>query len=158
MRRKEFLKKLLYEYFVIVTLINVAIFVLGSIFRPDDTFGYSAFLSPLIYGLVSMIPAVLTYSSRELTLKQAVLREILRLFLLEAVLIGFGFGLKNLSAENVPVILGFALSVLVIYFLVMLVSWVLDSGQAKQMTTDLQEFQSRNAEAEGSLPLRSREE
>lgn len=147
MWKKEFLKELLYKYFVIVTLINVATFALGSIFHPNDTFGYSAFLSPLIYGLVSMLPVGLTYSSRELTLKQAVIREILRLFLLEAVLIGFGFGVKNLSTENMPVILGFALSVLVIYFLVMLVSWVLDSGQAKQMTADLQEFQRRNAEA-----------
>lgn len=153
MSKKEFFKELLYKYFIIVTLINVSTFVLGSIFRPNETFGYSAFLSPLIYGLVSLVPLGLTYSPRELTPKQAVVREILRLFLLEAVLILFGMGLKNLSAENVPTILGFALSVLVIYLLVMLVSWVLDSRQAKQLTADLQEFQSRNADVESPRRL-----
>lgn len=148
MKLKEFFKELLYVYFIIVTLINVATFVLGSIFRPDETFGYSAFLSPLIYGLVSLIPLGLTYSPRELTLKQAVVREILRLFLLEAVLLLFGWRQEYLSMKNASVILGFALSVLVIYLLVMLVTWVLDFRQAKQLTADLQEFQSRNAEVE----------
>ena len=53
---KEHFKSVMSMYFIIVTLVNAATFILGSIFRPDQTFGYEAFLSPLIYAAVALVP------------------------------------------------------------------------------------------------------
>lgn len=141
MSKKEFLKALLYKYFIIVTLINVVIFVLGSIFRPNDTFGYDAFLSPLVYGLISIVPVGLFSRPRELTLKQAIVREVIEFLVLEFLLIFFGLGTVNLKAENLSLIIGFALSIFFVYLLVFLISWLLDARQAKQMTENLLAFQ-----------------
>lgn len=37
---KEHLRSVMSRFFVIVTLVNLATFVMGEIFRPDDSFGY----------------------------------------------------------------------------------------------------------------------
>lgn len=138
---KEHLKTTARDFFVIVTLINVATFVLGSVFRPEDRFGYDAFLSPIIYGFLATIPILVTYSSKELTVKQMIVREIIRFFLIEILLIVFGFGASGLSAENMPAVIGFAVSVAVIYVLVYVISWLLDCKEAQKMTEDLLHYQ-----------------
>lgn len=138
---KEYLKSMLSMYFVIVTLINGATFILGEVFRPDDKFGYDAFLSPLIYGVLALVPMLCAYSKKELTLKQYVFREILQLISIEIILIGFGIGSESLLPENFALFASFALSILVIFVLVHLISWTLDLNAAKQINSDLKSFQ-----------------
>ena len=130
-------------YFIIVTLVNAATFILGSIFRPDQTFGYEAFLSPLIYAAVALVPMLCMYSKRELTFRQYILREVFQLFAIEAVLIIFGLGTESLLLENRELTAAFALSVLVIYVLVIIITWLFDLKQAKTINSDLKSFQSR---------------
>ncbi len=60
---------------MIVTLINIAMFILGSIFRPDQRFGYEVLIAPLIYGVLSLIPYIIMYSKKELTIKQLYIRQ-----------------------------------------------------------------------------------
>lgn len=143
---KEHLRSVMSLYFIIVTLINAATFILGEIFRPDERFGYDAFLSPLIYAAVALVPMLCMYSKKELTLKQHIVKQILQLFALEAVLIFFGLGSKSLLPENAALTAAFALSVLVIYILVDVITWLLDLKQAKIINSDLKAFQSRFSE------------
>ena len=56
MQGKELLAKMFRNYFVLVTLINVVIFVSGSIAQPDARFGYSVFIMPLIYAFAGILP------------------------------------------------------------------------------------------------------
>ncbi|MDO5154719.1 MAG: hypothetical protein Q4D51_02035 [Eubacteriales bacterium] len=143
---KDFLKSMISSYFVIVTLINVSTYVLGSIYRPEELFGYEAFLSPLIYGALGILPVCVMYSKKELTLKQVIFRKILQLILLEVLLIGFGFGYNRFTVDNMKLIISFGLSVFVIFILVHIISWVLDLQQARQMTMDLLSYQSQSEE------------
>lgn len=140
---KEHFKSVMSMYFIIVTLVNAATFILGSIFRPDQTFGYEAFLSPLIYAAVALVPMLCMYSKRELTFRQYILREVFQLFAIEAVLIIFGLGTESLLLENRKLTAAFALSVLVIYVLVIIITWLFDLKQAKTINSDLKSFQSR---------------
>lgn len=140
---KEHLRSVLSSYFIIATLINAATFILGEIFRPDDKFGYDAFLSPLIYAAIALIPMLCMYSKKELTLKQHIVREILQLISIEVILIFFGLGSKSLAPENLALTASFALSVFVIYILVGVIAWLLDLNQAKQINSELKAFQSR---------------
>lgn len=143
---KEYLRSVMLRFFVIAALINIAIFILGELFRPDDRFGYDAFLSPLIYAAVAIIPMLCMYSKKELTAKQLVIREIFRLASIEIILILFGLGAKSLDPENIALTVSFALSVFIIYVLVTIISWLLDLNTARQLNSQLKAFQSRVSE------------
>lgn len=143
---KEHLKSALKMYFIIVTLINAAIFILGKTFRPNDRFGYEVLLSPLIYAAISLVPMLCMYSKKELTLKQYIFREALQLIAIEVILIGLGLGTECLAPKNLALTASFALSVLVIFVLVLLISWLLDVKVAKELNSDLKSFQSRFSE------------
>ena len=69
MQGKELLAKMFRNYFVLVTLINVVIFVSGSIAQPDARFGYSVFIMQLIYACAGILPRAVMYSRRELSIK-----------------------------------------------------------------------------------------
>ena len=143
---KEHLKAVMSQFFVIATLINLAIFILGEIFRPDDKFGYEAFLSPLIYAAISLVPMLCMYSKKELTIKQHIFRELLQLISIEIILIFLGLGAKCLEPENLALTASFALSIFIIYVLVYVIAWLLDLNTAKQINTDLKSFQSKISE------------
>lgn len=55
MSLKEYLKSAALHFFIIVTLANVATFAVGMLFRPEEQFGYEAFLTPLIYGALGVL-------------------------------------------------------------------------------------------------------
>ena len=143
---KEHLKAVISQFFVIATLINLAIFILGEIFRPDEQFGYEAFLSPLIYAAISLVPMLCMYSKKELTIKQHIFRELLQLISIEFILIFLGMGSKSLERENLALTASFALSVFIIYVLVYVIAWLLDLNTARQINTDLKSFQSKISE------------
>ena len=143
---KEHLKAVISQFFVIATLINLAIFILGEIFRPDEQFGYEAFLSPLIYAAISLVPMLCMYSKKELTIKQHIFRELLQLISIEFILIFLGMGSKSLERENLALTASFALYVFIIYVLVYVIAWLLDLNTARQINTDLKSFQSKISE------------
>ena len=143
MSLKEYLKSAALHFFIIVTLADVATFAVGMIFRPEEQFGYEAFLTPLIYGALGVLPNLVMCSGRELTVKQLMIRKVIQFLVLELVLITAAFGIKNLKAENMGVITGFAVSVLIIFLLVQIISWLLEVRQAEQMTAELLAWQKR---------------
>ena len=141
---KEFLRSVAQSYFVIVTLILFATYLLGMMFHPDDTFTYEAMLSPLLYGLLAVLPEFVTYSKKELTVRQMMFRKVLQLVCLEAVLVLFGLGVKVLSVDELPTLLSFMLTVFVIFVLVHVIMFILDREQARQMNNALENFQKRH--------------
>lgn len=140
---KEYLKSAALHFFIIVTLANVATFAVGMIFRPEEQFGYEAFLTPLIYGALGVLPNLVMCSGRELTVRQLIIRKVVQFLVLELILVTAAFGIKNLKAENMGVITGFAVSVLIIFLLVQVISWLLEVRQAEQMTAELRAWQKR---------------
>lgn len=140
MDRRDFFRTAFIQFFIIVTLINIVMFVLGTLFRPDDRFGYDAFLAPLVYAACSMIPVLLTYSSKELTIKQMILRQVLKILAIEVIILGIGFtGSEELAGQPL-VMASLALAVFLIFILVTFISWVLDLNQARQMNLDLENY------------------
>lgn len=140
---KFFLKSICSTYFIIVTLVNLAAFVMGSIYRSEERFGYDAFLAPLLYAFLGVLPICVMYSKKELTLAQVLIRKLLQLLLLEGLLIGFVFGYGEFPKDNTVQMVSFALTVFVVFLLVHVISFVLDVQQARQMTLDLLDYQNR---------------
>ena len=53
---REHLRAQLASFFISVTLINLAMLILGCLLEPDLQFGYQAFAYPLIYGIIGSLP------------------------------------------------------------------------------------------------------
>ena len=140
MNGKELLHRMVMAFFIVVTLVNVATFFMGIIFEPDMEFGYEAFLSPLLFGVCSMIPTALIYSSKELSVKQTVFRKILQLVVLEIIMSALIF--TGRTPEIIMVVV-FCASVAVVFVLANLILAAINANTAKLLTRELEEFQSR---------------
>ena len=140
---KEHLQTQLAGFFISVTLITAAMFILGLFFQPDLRFGYEAFAYPLIYGVIGSVPGLLMYSKKELTLKQTLIREFIQMCLIIVLIITLMFGrFKNIQ-DLVPQIIGVSVSIVIIYVLVHFFGWLMDLKTAKVMTEDLKRFQQK---------------
>lgn len=140
---KDMIKDFFEGFFISVTLINLAMFILGLLFRPDQRFGYEVFIYPLIYGLIGMIPILVVRTQKELSVKQIIIRKIMQLFLLMVLLLGCIFGQSLKDPNRIPAIIGIAFSIVLIYVLVNVIEWMMDERVAKDMTEDLLKFQKR---------------
>lgn len=143
MSGKEFLQKIILYYFIVVALITVVIGTLGLMFRPEQTFGYDAFFSPLFYGAVSMIPYAFVYSKKELSIKELLIRKVLQLIFIEVALflITFGFSGAQSEKESPGLRISFCVSVFLVYVFTHVIGWFVDSRQAKLLTEDLKKYQ-----------------
>lgn len=137
-----FYRKILMGFFVATTCIGAAMAVLGLLFEPDTRFGYQGLLSPIIFGALTMLPTLVTYSKHELSLKGVLIRRLLELILIEIIV----FLMVNTSGslEKTSLAVSLALSVFLIYITVNLVLWVSDIKTAKAFNKALLEMQKGN--------------
>lgn len=140
MSLKQFLLRKLMLFFTLTTLITVAIYILGVHFDPEARFGYDSLLSPLIYAGCCVAPSLVTWSKRELKPGELLLRELLQFLLTEAVVLGLAFRSRMIDTSQPAVLMGIAGSVLVIYLLVFLISWAVNSAEALETDRELQKF------------------
>ncbi len=139
---KSFLKRCLLEYCIITTCVTAATAVLGLSISPEAMFGYEAFFSPLLFGLLSLIPSLVTYSRKELSFRQTIIRKVLHLLLLEATLTAFGHW--NGMFQAFGDIAFFMLAVFAVYILVHLINWQLDRKEAGEINRILKTLQGRS--------------
>lgn len=140
---KEHLKETIDSFFIITTLICIAMFILGGIFRPDQSFGYEAYIYPVIYSAAASIPGLIMYTKKEMSISQMIIRKILQLIILVAVILILVFGGSPLTGELVGTAAGVAASVVVIFVAVHIIKWFLDSKTARQMMNDLEGWKLR---------------
>lgn len=138
---REHIKNNLMSFFIIVTLVNIAIFICGIVLAPDENLGYTAFIVPVIDGLLGTIPGLVMYSKRELTVRQMIIRDIIQLLSIELIIIVFTFGFSGFSNVEIPKLIAVVLSVAFVYAGVVFIMYLLDFRTAKKMTDDLKAFQ-----------------
>ncbi len=144
---KERIKDILNSFFITVTLINVAMLVLGKILEPDQVFGYEAFMYPLIYGLIGTIPSIVIRDKKELSVKQELIRKVMNMLLIIVLMLAFMFGGREITSELIAAAVGVAISIVIIFVLVNLIIWWLDLKTAKDMTEDLLKYQEKQENA-----------
>ena len=132
------------NFFIIVTLINVAMFVLGGVLKPDQKFGYEAFAYPLIYGAITSIPGLCMRTTKEMSIAQTIIREVIQLLLIVVALLVIMFGGRPLTVDMAFQAASVAVSVIIVFILVNLIRWILDKKTAEKMTADLEAYQRRN--------------
>lgn len=141
MHGKEFAMDCLRTFFAAVTLINVAICVLGLAMAPEEHIGYDAFMVPLIYGALGTIPNIVMYSKREFKVRELIIRKVVQLILVEfLVLFAAFYGIDDFGS-HIPVFVGMAVSILLIAVIITVMDWLQNALMAKRLTQDLVRFQ-----------------
>lgn len=138
MTKKYFAIKLLNMFFIITTLITIVMGVMGLIWERDRLLTYEVMFSPVIIGFISVLPSIVMYSKKELTLRQIVIRKVLHLFLLEIELIAFS---KIMGIWNKVIGLPFVVSILIVAVLVQVFLWLIGLQRANTITNELKAFQ-----------------
>ena len=147
---KERIKNIAGSFFISVTLIKLAILILGKILRPEQQFGYEVFAYPLIYGVIGIIPALFVRSDKELTVKQAIIKEIAQMMMTVVAIVVFIFVGQPLTRDILITASAVALSIVIIYCLVVLIGWLMDLRTARVMTEDLKRFQEESTKRESA--------
>ncbi len=140
MEFKKFLIEKLTLFFMLSTMITAAVYLIGSAYDRDALFGYDALLSPMRYAALCILPTFVTWSRRELSMRELLFRKALMLVLLEGVMLYIAFSSPVIDTARIRVVLTLMGSVLVIFLLVNLFFWLKDSAEAKKMNADLENF------------------
>ena len=144
MKLRERISEAVKTYFILVTLITVFLMVTGLLFDRGRTFSYEVFLSPLIYSAISVIPGLFLYSEKEVKMSGIIIRHILRIAIIEAVIMALVFTSKNIPSEKFSVCLSIAIGIAVIYALTILIEYLFELSQSKQMNKYLENYQKEN--------------
>lgn len=143
-----FIKTIMMSFFVSVACITAVMALIGMIFEADTRFGYEAFLSPLIFGVVASFPLLVKYSKNELTMKQAAIRNGIHLILLEVFILSILYFGGLLT--NVPMAISLGLAIFIIDLAVNLVLWINDKKTAMLFNAGLKRLQG-DGEGEGEI-------
>ena len=141
MQGKQLINDMIYTYFMLVTMILGVMWVLGTYFMPDATFGYQAFSAPLIYATYGTLPNLVMYARKELTLKQFLIRKAIQLILVELIVIWVAIPKEMLEEGRMEVVVLLAISIFVVYILTHLIEWFQNYSMARKMTEELLLFQ-----------------
>ena len=151
MELKRFLVNRLILFFILSTLIAVAVSLLGSTFDADASLNYGSLLMPMEYAALCLLPTLVTFSRRELSPKALLLRKAWMLLLLEAVILFIAFTSPGIDTGSAGVVLTIAGSVLVIFVLANFLLWLKDSAEAKTLNRDLEKFRKLHGNTIGDL-------
>ena len=144
MKFKERIIEALKTYFILVTLITVFLMVAGILFDKGRTFSYEVFLSPLVYSLIGTVPGLFLYSEKEVKMSGMIIRHIIRITIIEAVVMALVFTSKNIPSERLSVVLSIAFGIAVIYALTVVIEYLFELSQSKQMNRYLEDYQKNN--------------
>ena len=138
---KERLGEAFRLYFILVTMITILLMVVGLIFDSGRTFSYEAFFSPLFYALIGVIPVFFFQSDKELSMKQLIIRSIIQILLIEAAILLIVFKVPSIPSDRIEVVISIAVGVLVVYILSLVVEYIFELTQAREMNAYLEEYQ-----------------
>lgn len=141
MNRQSKLSEMMMAFFVSTACITILEGTMGMLFFPDEKLTYHAFFAPPIMGLCSVLFGFVTWSKKELTIKETLLRRGIHLLLIECLV----FGLNYVEGIIFPfkVAISLILGIAAVFVAVYVVLWVNDSRSAKRFNKKLREYQKK---------------
>ena len=140
---KEKVTEAIMSFFVITAAICILEGILGVLFVPEEQLNYKAFFTPPLFALLSVLCGIVTIAKREFSMKQAIVRKIIHLILIELMVFGINYmeGYVFSPLLNVVLMLGIGC----IYALVCIVLYLNDRRIATLFNLELKKFQQKNA-------------
>lgn len=138
---KEFLTSRIQLFFFLVTAILASQVILGNIIEPDRTLYYKDFIDTFLMAGLCLLPTVVTYSKKELSLKQLIIRQAIQLVLIEGIMVFISVNsIENTPQKPINVAL-IAIITALIYAAAILIMWRRQHREAKQLTKLLRDMQ-----------------
>lgn len=131
---KEFIINRIQVFFFLVTMILLAQVVLGNIIEPDRVLYYKDFVGTFVMAGLCMLPTVVTYSKKELSLKQMIVRHIIQLVLIEGIMLTLAIiGIAPSPQKSLSVAL-IVTATAIIYALAIFLMWYRQYLESKKLT------------------------
>ncbi len=146
MKLKERFAEAFRMYFILVTLITILLMVLGLTLDSDRVLGYEAFLSPLIYAAIGVIPVFFFGKEKEISMKRLLVQRLLTLLFVEAAMLTLAFSADSIPTERKAVVIGIAVGVAVVFVLSLLVEYLFELTQARELNEALEAYQKSGME------------
>lgn len=142
MKHKSRFVEALIAFCVCTTCITILEGVLGMLFFPEESLSYGAFFSPPLFGSISILFGVVTWSKKELSVNRILFRRAIHLLLIE----GMVFGLNYIAGVIFPTIVSIALflGIALVFIMVYVILWVNDQKSAMLFNEKLREYQAAN--------------
>lgn len=139
MKYKSKLSEMLIAFFVCTACITILQGALGMLFFPKEQLGYDAFLTPPIFGAISILFGVVTWSKKELSVKQVLVRRGIHLLLIEGMVFGLNYLVGNIFPLKESVVL--AVGIAAVFVAVYVILWINDKRSADSFNQKLKEYQ-----------------
>ena len=140
---KELLIRALRLYTLLVTLITVAMIILGFLMDRDRVFGYDAFFSPLLYALIGTVATMVTRSDKEPSVRNLIVRKIISLLLIEGAIVLLALNADTIPTDQSWVLPGLILGVFVVFVLTHIILYLADKKEAEKLSADLVRYQEK---------------
>ena len=142
-KRKETLIRALRLYTLLVTLITVALMILGYLLDRDRVFSYEAFLSPLLYALIGTAATLVTRPGKELSVRSLIIRKVISLLLIEGAIILLALNSDTIPTDQSWVLPGLMLGILAVFLLTHIILYLADRKEAERLSADLARYQEK---------------
>lgn len=139
MKRRNVAVEFMMVFFIVTACVTILEGLMGMIFFPEVKMGYEAFFSPPVFGFLSALSGIVTYSSKELSVKQALVRKAIHLSLIEVMIFGVNAIAGNIFETKVCIAL--VISIAIVYVIVDVVLWINDCKYAEKFNQRLKIFQ-----------------
>ena len=140
---KERLIRALRLYTLLVTLITVLMIILGNLLDRDRVFGYDALFSPLLYALIGTVATMITWSDKEPSVRNLIVRKAISLLLIEGAVILIALNADTIPTDKGWVVPALALGVFAVFVLSHIILYFIDKKEAEKLNADLARFQEK---------------
>ena len=139
MKSKSKMIEMLVAFCICTTCITLLEGFMGMLFAPEEMLSYQASFLPPIFGAISVFLGFVTWSDKELSIKQDLFRKVLHLILIEVVVFASNYiGGKFVSTLFNVVLL---VSIAFIYVMVHVILWIDSQRSATLFNQKLKEYQ-----------------
>ncbi|MCI9398449.1 MAG: hypothetical protein HFJ07_01300 [Lachnospiraceae bacterium] len=144
MELKSILKKCMLDFLVIQAGITLAMGIIGCINPPSYGVSHYLFFMPFVYAFFCVIPSFVVYSTRELSIKEMLVRKVIHFFLIEVIVMTVSYMAGAL--DNAYMCISILLAVPVIYIVVNVMGYLFYKSEANMMTKKIQHIKQNQQE------------
>ena len=138
MELREFLKKCMIDFLLIQAGITLAIGIIGCTSSPEGQVNYYILFMPFLYAFFCLLPSFITYSSKELSIRQMIFRKVIQFLLIELIVLLISYLAEALV--NTFLCITIMLTVVVIYSAVNLIDFYIEKTNSDSMTRKIQQL------------------
>lgn len=146
MELRNILKKCMINFLMIQAGITLSVGIIGCINPPPSGVSHYVFFMPFVYAFFCIFPSFVTYSKKELSIKQMAMRKVVQFLLIELVvmLISYIIGTLHDTFMSTAIMLAVA----VIYAAVNFGDYLISKSDADAMTRKIQRIKRQEQEWE----------